>query len=416
MSGNLFDNLLHVKSLFRDRRALGHAFNPQNLPHRRDEISALVNNLVEALRGHAPSNMNLYGRPGSGKTAVTRFVCRDLESKGAAEGCKISTVEINCRNIDTKYRVLAEIGNKLAEEGDDAIPFTGWPADKVFDRVRARMQARAGVHVIVLDEIDHLVRKGSEGDDLLYSLTSLNIGLLEGGAFCCVIGISNDLAFTEMLDPRVQSRLAPIDVVFAPYNAAQLEDVLKPRASRGIKPDVLDNAVIPLCAALAAKEDGDARRALDLLRISVQQAEQNEVGVVGISHVRQAQNQLEFDQITPTIQNLPLQQKLVLFSILINEKNGLNNISTGEVYGTYEMACENAGERPLTSRRVSSLIRGLDMAGIITAKTTSRGRHGMSKRINSCLPPAFDAFKVMRSAEPVMDGVVDGRYRLQNRL
>ena len=415
MSENLFDNLLHVKSLFRDRRALGHAFNPQQLPHRRDEISALVNNLVEALRGHAPSNMNLYGRPGSGKTAVTRFVCRDLESKGAAEGCKIRTVEINCRNIDTKYRVLAEIGNKLAEEGDDTIPFTGWPADKVFERVRARMQAREGVHVIVLDEIDHLVRKGTEGDDLLYSLTSLNIGLLDG-AFCCVIGISNDLAFTEMLDPRVQSRLAPIDVVFSPYNAAQLEDVLRPRANRGIKNDALDEAVIPLCAALAAKEDGDARRALDLLRISVQQAEQSEVSTVGINHVRQAQNQLEFDQITPTIQNLPLQQKLVLFSIIINEKNGLSNISTGEVYGTYEMACENAGERPLTSRRVSSLISGLDMAGIITAKTTSRGRHGMSKRINTCLPPAFDALHIMRSADSVMDGVVGARYRLQNRL
>ena len=415
MASNLFDGLLSVRSLFRDRRALGHAFNPDNLPHREEEISSLVNNLVEALRGHAPSNMNLYGRPGSGKTAVTRFVCRDLESKGAAEGCNIRAVEINCRNVDTKYRVLAEIGNRLADEADEMIPFTGWPADKVFEHVRARMQARGGVHVIVLDEIDYLVRKGKEGDDLLYSLTSLNIGLLDG-AFCCVIGISNDLAFTEMLDPRVQSRLSPIDVVFPPYNASQLEDVLRPRAARGIKEGVLDEAVIPLCAALAAKEDGDARRALDLLRISVQRAEQNEVQRVGISHVRQAQNQLEFDQITPTIQNLPLQQKLVLFSVIVNENNGLTNISTGEVYGTYEMACENAGEKPLTSRRVSSLIRGLDMAGIITAKTTSRGRHGMSKRINTCLPPAFDALEVMCSSEPVMNDVVGARYRLQNRL
>ena len=415
MSSNLFDNLLELKSLFKDRRALGHAFNPGNLPHRTEEITSLVNNLVEALRGHAPSNMNLYGRPGSGKTAVTRFVCRDLESKGAAEGCNIRAIEINCRNVDTKYRVLAEIGNRLGEEDDETIPFTGWPADKVFDHVRARMQARGGVHVIVLDEIDHLVRKGKEGDDLLYSLTSLNIGLLDG-AFCCVIGISNDLAFTEMLDPRVQSRLSPIDVVFPPYNASQLEDVLRPRAAQGIKKEALDEAVIPLCAALAAKEDGDARRALDLLRISVQRAEQSEVERVGISHVRQAQNQLEFDQITPTIQNLPLQQKLVLFSIIINEKNGLTNISTGEVYGTYEMACEHAGEKPLTSRRVSSLIRGLDMAGIITAKKTSRGRHGMSKRINSCLPPAFDALHVMNSSEPVMNDVIGARYRLQNRL
>ncbi len=415
MSQNIFDGLLSLESLFRDRRALGHAFNPDNLPHRTEEITSLVNNLVEALRGHAPSNMNLYGRPGSGKTAVTRFVCRDLESKGAAEGCNIQAVEINCRNVDTKYRVLAEIGNQLAVDGDDKIPFTGWPADKVFEHVRARMQERGGVHVIVLDEIDHLVKKGREGDDLLYSLTSLNIGLLDG-AFCCVIGISNDLAFTEMLDPRVQSRLSPIDVVFPPYNASQLEDVLRPRAERGVKEGALDEAVIPLCAALAAKEDGDARRALDLLRISVQRAEQSEAKVVGISHVRQAQNQLEFDQITPTIKNLPLQQKLVLFSIIVNEKNGLSNISTGEVYGTYEMACEHAGEKPLTSRRVSSLIRGLDMAGIITAKKTSRGRHGMSKRINSCLPPAFDALDVMGTSEPVMNEVIGARYRLQNRL
>ena len=125
MSSNLFDGLLELKSLFKDRRALGHAFNPENLPHRTEEITSLVNNLVEALRGHAPSNMNLYGRPGSGKTAVTRFVCRDLESKGAAEGCNIRAVEIYCRNVDTKYRVLAEIGNRLGEEDDETIPITG---------------------------------------------------------------------------------------------------------------------------------------------------------------------------------------------------------------------------------------------------------------------------------------------------
>ena len=415
MSRNLFDELLNAKSLFLDRRALGHAFTPESLPHRELEISVLVNNLVEALRGHSPSNMTLYGRPGSGKTAVTRFVCRDLEAKGAAEGSNVKTIEINCRNIDTKYRVLAQIGNHLAREGDAVIPFTGWPADRVFEHVRTRMERDPGVYIIILDEIDYLVRKGREGDDLLYCLTSLNIGLLKD-SFCCVIGISNDLGFTEDLDPRVTSRLSPIDVVFSPYNANQLEDVLNPRAERGVVENGLDCAVIPLCAALAAKEDGDARRALDLLRISVQKAEQDSGGIVNIGHVRQAQSQLEFDQITPTIRNLPLQQKLVLFSVIINEKNGLRNISTGEVYGTYEMACLNAGERALTSRRVSSLIRELDMIGIVSAKTTSRGRHGMSKRINTSLPPGFDVLEIMRSSEPLMEPVINTRYRLQNRL
>jgi cell division control protein 6 len=125
---------------------------------------------------------------------------------------------------------------------------------------------------------------------------------------------------------------------------------------------------------------------------------------------------LEFDQITPAVRNLPLQQKLVLFSILINEKNGLRNISTGEVYATYEFAVARAGERALGTRRVSSIISDLDMMGLIAAKTISRGRQGRTKRINSCLPPAFDALAVMQQEEAVMEDVVAGRYRLQNRL
>ena len=413
MKGNLFEDMLHVRSLFRDRRALSHAFTPSSLPHRDNEIKTLVHNFVEALHGHAPSNMNLYGVPGSGKTAVTRMVCQQLKEKGEEIGREIHATEINCRNVDTKYRVLAEIGNAIRMEGDELIPFTGWPADKVFDRVRARMDARAGVHLIILDEIDHLVRK--VGDDLLYSLTSLNIGLLQN-SFCCIVGISNDLAFTEILDPRVESRLAPIDVTFSPYNASQLEDILLTRAESGIKENSLDEGVIPLCAALAAKEHGDARRALDFLRISVQKAEQEECRLVTVNHVRQAQNQLEFDQITPAVANLPLQQKIVLFSILVNEKNGLRNITTGEVYNTYELACGNAMEKPLTTRRVSSLISDLDMMGLISAKTISRGRQGRSKRINSCLPPNFDAINVMQGSEAIMEDVVRARYRLQNRL
>ncbi len=413
MAENLFENLLQAKTLFRNRRALSHAFMPNSLPHRDKEIQTLVHNFVEALRGHPPSNMNLYGVPGSGKTAVTRHVCKQLEQRGEDIGRGVKTVEINCRNIDTKYRVMTEIANAIRQDDDDRIPFTGWPTDKVFDAVRSRMDARAGVYIIVLDEIDHLVRKA--GDDLLYSLTSLNVGILQQ-SFCCIVGISNDLGFTEMLDPRVTSRLAPVDIVFPPYNARQLEDILSARANTGITKDGLVDAVIPLCAALAAKEHGDARRALDLLRISVLKAEKYEADAVDVNHVREAQNQLEFDQITPAISNLPLQQKLVLFSILVNERNGLRNISTGEVYSTYELAVSRAGERALGTRRVSSIISDLDMMGLISAKTISRGRQGRSKRINSCLPPAFDALEVMEKAEPVMEEVVAGRYRLQRRL
>ena len=40
--------------------------NPQDF-HREHELDSLVRNLVDALNGHIPSNMLLYGVPGSGK-------------------------------------------------------------------------------------------------------------------------------------------------------------------------------------------------------------------------------------------------------------------------------------------------------------------------------------------------------------
>ena len=360
MRGNIFEEILGQDSLFVDRRAFDHAFEPARLPHREHEVDSLVRNLVDALNGHIPSNMLLYGVPGSGKTVVTRFVLSQLREKGSEMGQPVKTYEINCRNVDTKYRVVQTIATQLAQRGDVPVPFTGWPTDRVLETVVSRMNRIGGVHIIVLDEIDNLVEKG--GDDLLYALTSLNTLLVDGR--CSIIGISNDLHFTQHLDPRVSSRLSQEDIVFHPYVATEIQNILSERASMGIKEGVLDDGVIRLCSALAAQEHGDARRALDLLRISVQKAEQRAQGNVDTKHVRLAQSQLEYDQVTPVIKTLPLHQKLVLFSICLNEENGLRNISTGEVYRTYSEACSKIGTEPLTTRRVSSLLNELDTMGL----------------------------------------------------
>ena len=270
MDGNIFEKILGQDSLFIDRKAFDHAFEPSNLPHRDHEIESLVRNLVDALNGHIPSNMLLYGVPGSGKTVVTRFVLGQLLDKGVEMGQPVQTYEINCRNVDTKYRVVQTIASQLSRRGDTPIPFTGWPTDRVLETLIYRMDRAGGVHIIVLDEIDNLVARA--GDDLLYNLTSLNTVLRNGR--CCIIGISNDLNFTQQLGPRVSSRLSQEDLVFHPYGAPEIQDILSERVETGLRDDVLEGGVLELCAALAAQEHGDARRALDLLRISVQKAEQ----------------------------------------------------------------------------------------------------------------------------------------------
>ena len=416
MGENIFDNLLSHPSLFLNKEVLRHSHHPSELPHRKKEIKAIRFNLVEALKGQIPSNMVLYGVTGAGKTAVTRFICSQLEGKGKQIGKSVNPVHVNCRTIDTQYRVLAFLGNSLLEDNEkEDIPFTGWPTDRVFEELVRRMNERGGVHVIVLDEIDHLVKK--VGDDLLYNLCNINDDLKRRGqARCCVIGISNDLKFTEYLDPRVKSRLGQEDVIFSPYDAVQLKDILEYRAEIGIKTNSLSDGVLQLCSALAAQEHGDARRALDLLRVSTEKAEQSGCEAVEVQHVRMAQNQIECDQITPIIKTLPPQQKLVLYSVLLNEKNGLSNIATGEVYEIYRQACKHYGTNNLTQRRITDLLSNLDMLGLITSKTVSRGRYGRSKQINSCMPISIDATSLMIASDEALSAVDSGSYRFQTRL
>ncbi len=413
MEENIFDNFLQVNSLFTNKEVLRHTHMPSKLPHRDDEIESIMFNLVEALKGNVPSNMVIYGPSGAGKTAVINFICRQLEEKGQQIDRPVNPVYVNCRKIDTQYRVLAHLGNSLLDEYEqEDIPFTGWPTDRVFSELIKRMNARGGVHVLVLDEIDHLVKKS--GDDLLYNLTNLNAEL--GNARCSVIGISNDLKFTGYLDSRVRSRLGQEDLVFKPYNAGQLQDILSERALVGINREALSDAVIRLCSALAAQEHGDARRALNLLRISTEKAEQCGESIVLERHVRMAQNQIECDQITPAIASLPSQQKLVLFSILQIEQQGMRNIATGEIYEIYKQACKHFGNNILTQRRLTTLLGELDTLGIITAKTISRGRYGRTKQVNSCIPGSIDAVKIMIDADELMQAVQNGNYHMQTRL
>ena len=82
MAENIFDGYLSKKTLFQNKEFLRHNYNPNKLPHRKNEIDTLSFNLVEALKGHIPSNMTLYGVTGAGKTAVTNYVCSQLEDKG----------------------------------------------------------------------------------------------------------------------------------------------------------------------------------------------------------------------------------------------------------------------------------------------------------------------------------------------
>ena len=459
----LFDNLLSGEPIFENKEVLRPSYTPRKLPHRTEQINQMATILVSALRGDTPSNILIYGKTGTGKTASAKFVSQELESTSQKYDVACEVEYINCEVTDTQYRVLAQLANKFIEKNrnqidkridelktlqsseeylsgsasstesidsvdtaDDTIskspdestgeylnlsdiaspfdsardlddrieslradreemelvPMTGWPTDRVYSTFFDAVDYHERVAVIMLDEVDKLVEKS--GDDTLYNLSRMNSEL--DNSRISIIGISNDLKFTDFLDPRVKSSLGEEEIVFPPYDANQLRDILQYRADVSFKSDALTDDVIPLCAAFAAQEHGDARRALDLLRTAGELAERSQTNTVEEDHVRQAQDKIELDRVIEVVRTLPTQSKIVLYSIILLEKNGVHSINTGEVFNIYKRLCEELDTDVLTQRRVTDLISELDMLGIVNAIVVSKGRYGRTKEISLSVP------------------------------
>lgn len=374
---NIFKDLLDSPKIFRNRDVLRHSYTPEYLPHRKNEIENLASILVPALKGETPSNALIYGKTGTGKTATVKFVGNQLESISRKMNVFCYVHYLNCELIDTQYRVLATLAKILGKN----VPMTGWPTDQVYEEVRKSIDSRDQTIIIVLDEIDKLVRKG---DEVLYNLSRINSELEK--ARVSIIGISNDLKFKNFLDPRVISSLSEEELIFPPYNAEQLEDILRQRAELAFNDGILDDEVIPFCSALAAQEHGDARKALDLLRVSGEIAEKENSEFVTKEHVQKAVRKIEMDHILEAVRMLPTQSKILLFGMVLLSEAGFRKFTTGEIFTVYKSLCKKVGVDVLTQRRISDLISELDMLGIINSIIISKGRYGRTREIKLDVP------------------------------
>lgn len=375
-----YTNYLKGPKIFKKRDALEPSFIPEELPHRDREIEKIAGITACALKGDVPPNFLCYGMTGTGKTATIRYLSQKL-----AEHCTADLpwwIYINCNVVSTPYRILAHIYNTIS--GREKIPATGLPKDIIFKKLLGLLdhKVKGCVCFLVLDEIDILIGKKG-GNEILYDLTRLNENL----DLCrsSLIGISNKLKFMDYLDPRVLSSLGEEEpIVFHPYDATELGDILKNRANIAFQKGVLEEGVIQLCAGLAAKEHGDARKALQLLRKAGEIAERNQHKAVSESHVEKAQNAINKDQVSEYILGLPLQAQLILTTVYLIQKFSKDHIITsGDIYEVHsDLSNKIPGVKQLTQRRISDYINELALAGIISANTRSMGHYGRTKIIN----------------------------------
>jgi cell division control protein 6 len=374
---DVFNNFLEGPKIFKNRDAIRPDYIPQYLPHREEQIIRIGHILAPVLRGFRGSNLFIYGKTGTGKTAVVKHVLEHLLHKSREVNSPISISYVNCRISGTNYRILADLGADLGIK----IPFTGLATNEVYSRFKTSLDLQKILMIVVLDEIDTLVK--DHGDSILYELTRIN-ELLKHSRLS-IVGISNDIMFKEFLDPRVLSSLSEEEVVFRPYMAPEIRDILLDRTKITFYDDVLSEGALNICSALAASEHGDARRALSLLRVAGELVEREGSAKILEVHIRQAQKKIEHDRVTMILRTLTPHSRLVLCGMFLIKKAKITTSITGDVYEVYTELCGEIGFEPLTQRRVSSLISELDIMGVFNARLVSLGRYGRTKKIRLSL-------------------------------
>lgn len=315
--GNIFDSA-RVNSLFKDERFLYPEFVPERLPFRNKEISELVFCLKPATYGKAPVNVFVSGSPGTGKTVTIKFVLNELGEFSDRAKC----FYVNCFEFSTKQAILSRLTNGLGY----AVAQRGISFEELYSRFVSVLRSSKVIPIIVFDEAEQLLSDDVK-KSLLYDLARLPeqqkipIGL---------VFISNDSFFLSRLDERTRSSLQCSSIPFSRYSVVELKEILNERARFAFFDFVLDEDVIPLCAANAAKLGGDARVAISVLLKAGRLAERENAKKVGVKHVRAALMQ-EKPVKTEIIFNLTEQEKEILNLL---DRLGFKEVDSGLIYSS----------------------------------------------------------------------------------
>jgi cell division control protein 6 len=306
--------------LIRERALLDptHVVEEDRIVGRDDQLQEVTKMLRVALGDNKPPNLFLYGPSGTGKSLITKAVCHNISRICDTRDIRFGTIEVNCQDLDTLGVAVYELATQAANQAgvEVEVPKHGVATKEKWDELYRIVNKNFDSAVFVLDELDMLVGRRDKKEPafsrLLYQLSraGANDNL---NAHISVVAISNDTKMMESVGSRALSSFTPEDVHFDDYDANQLQAILR-RRQDAFFDDVLEDDVIPLASAFAAQTHGDARKAIDLMRVAGELAERESDDRIREVHVREAQDKVEKNRVLEVVRGISTQKKLCLFA------------------------------------------------------------------------------------------------------
>ena len=339
---------------------------------RDEEIGQLANAVNPAIFGQSPSNVLIYGKTGTGKSLCAKYVSGRLIDTAEDEGVEAAYAYVDCAQDSTETQAVQTIASSLndADATGINIPDKGISTATYYKRLWTILDQGYDVVLVILDEIDKL-----DNDDILMQLSRAGEAGKLSECKIGVIGISNKIKYKDRMDERVKSSLCEREFVFPPYDAQQLGEIMAAR-SDAFREGVLDDSVIPRAAALAAREHGDARKAIDILRYAGEIAQSTGADTVREEFVVQARQRAETDRFRELIRGSTPHSRYVLQALTVLSLNGDGEeeaFRTTRIYELYEQVCRQEGSEALSLRRVRDLLKEHAFLDVIEQSRHSGG-------------------------------------------
>ncbi|SFT02937.1 orc1/cdc6 family replication initiation protein [Halostagnicola kamekurae] len=363
-----------TETVFAEKSVLSESYQPEEILERDEEIDAFSHALQDVLFGREPENLFLYGKAGLGKTAVTKYMMEELKSevKTRDEADELHVHEINC-NGKTLFMVVRRLTNNLLPPEASSFPKRGLGTGDAFEELYQQLDRLGGTHLIVFDEIDHL----DDVNTLLYELPRARSNDQISDSLVGIIGISNNYTFRQTLSSKVKDTLMETEISFSPYDAGELRTILHDRADRAFVDGGCDDSAIAKAAALSAQDMGNARQALDLLRVGAEEAERQDDNIVVDTHIEEARTLVQRGRLRNKIRDQTEHAQYILETIAKLENRGEVPARSKTIQDGYEQVAEAYGTTPLTTlKSIQDHLSDLHMLGFLLRHERNQGLSG----------------------------------------